>query len=222
MNGRKLSGLVLISKFIFFILYSFASKNPDLPKTQHKAFREWVVLIAEDQISRGVNPRWFQQDCAGLIRFAVNEAFMKHDEKWRKANGFIGKPLPPELEISSEEKKILKSWRGSDGKRTEFVRALPLIQQNTIFLGKSIERIEPGDLLFFDQGDEQHVMLWTGKRIVYHNGSRANSRSSNDNGLRAVSINDLFKWPDVRWRPTTENPNFTGYYRFSFLEKNIE
>ncbi len=36
----------------------------------------------------GPSPRWYQQDCAGLVRFAANETLKVHDSKWLKSNGF--------------------------------------------------------------------------------------------------------------------------------------
>ena len=183
-----------------------------------RSFRSWLVTIVEDQISRGPNPRWNHQDCAGLVRFAVRETLVSHDHAWRKANGFLGRALPAEVEISSETRESLSQWRTSDGTKSHFVRALPLIQKNAVFIGKTIDRIEPGDLLFFDQGEEQHVMVWTGRRIVYHNGRKPKPGEKNaDNGLRAVSLRELSQWTDTRWQPKIENPNFVGFYRLRFL-----
>jgi hypothetical protein len=197
---------------------------PVLARDQIKAFRSWIITIVEDQVSRGPNPRWQHRDCAGLVRFSIRESLAKHDLGWRKANGFLGRPLPPELEITTAERERLKRWRTSDrdgaGHRVEsdFVRALPLVQNNAEFIGKTIERIEPGDLLFFDQGDEQHVMIWTGRRIVYHNGHRPRSSEAlSDNGLRAITLRELMEFKDSRWRPRPENPNFVGFYRLAFL-----
>jgi uncharacterized protein YfaT (DUF1175 family) len=191
-----------------------------LPAGQQKVFRSWLVTIVEDQISRGANPRWKHRDCAGLVRYAVSESLSRHDQHWRVANGFVGRPLPAELELTTGQRQTMKLWSDSDGNRSHFVRALPLIQQNAVFLGKTMDRIEPGDLLFFDQGDEQHLMIWTGRRIVYHNGHRPErGEVSRDNGLRAVTFPELMKWSDTRWQPSTENPNFIGYYRLNFLAK---
>ncbi|MES2964346.1 MAG: DUF1175 family protein [Bdellovibrionota bacterium] len=201
---------------------STASASPMLPRDQVKTFRSWMITIVEDQISRGANPRWNHRDCAGLVRFAIAEAFARHDEKWRKANGFLGRPLPAEIELATDEREKFKVFTASaDGEKSQFARALPLIQNNANFLGKTPEKIEPGDLLFFDQGDDQHLMVWTGQRIVYHTGHRPvpNERST-DNGLRAVGLRQLMSWPDSRWQPRAENPNFIGYYRLAFLNSS--
>jgi uncharacterized protein len=210
------------SKLSFFLgllaIFIGASAKGSLSSEQAKIFRSWVVTIVEDQMSRGPNPRWQHQDCAGLVRFAVRETLAKHDDEWRRANGFKGRVLPAELDLANAEKARLGRWKNSDETSSQFVRALPMIQQNAEFLGKTVERIEPGDLLFFDQGDQQHVMVWTGRRIVYHNGQHLRrGEKTTDNGLRAVSLQELMQWKDTRWRPRTDNPNFSGFYRLSFL-----
>lgn len=177
-------------------------------------------MEVEDQVSRGANPRWQHRDCAGLLRFAVSESLREHNVAWRKANGFMGKPLPNEVNLSKEEKQSFKLWKINNNQKSAFVRALPLVQSNAKYIGKTIERIEPGDLLFFDQGDDQHIMIWTGKRIVYHNGHRPNKKEkTTDQGLRAVSLNELMNFSDSRWQPRDENPNFVGFFRLNFLQK---
>ena len=47
---------------------------PALNASQSLLFRRWFVLMVDAQLRRGPNPRWQQQDCAGLVRFAANEA----------------------------------------------------------------------------------------------------------------------------------------------------
>ena len=208
----------LILPFMLTANLAHSEIDKTLSREQIKSFQSWLVMIAEDQISRGPNPRWNHQDCAGLVRFAVNESLARHDVKWRKANGFINRALPAELEISSANRQSFKNWSVNEQEVSQFVRALPLIQRNANFLGKTIEQIAPGDLLFFDQGDDQHIMIWTGKRIIYHNGQHQTLKTKNtDNGLRAVSFDELMKFSDSRWQPRAENPNFIGFYRLSFL-----
>lgn len=211
---------MLLANLLFASTVSWSSTAsiPVLPPNEVKFFQSWMVTIIEDQVSRGINPRWNQRDCAGLVRFAVAESLATHDAGWRKANGFLGRPLPPEIEINQQMKQSFKVWKSSDGEKSQFVRALPLVQQNAIFMGKSPEKLEPGDLLFFDQGEDQHIMIWTGQRIVYHNGHRPSPKEkTSDNGLRTVRLDDLMSWNDSRWRPVTTNPNFVGFYRLSFL-----
>lgn len=186
-----------------------------LTASQSQLFRRWFVLIVEAQLRKGPNPRWQQQDCAGLVRFAANEALKVHDAKWQKNNGFKPVNLPPELMISNEQRLFAQRWHIGQGATSAYARAIILVQHNTELIGRDINQAQPGDLLFFDQGDEQHLMVWMGHFIAYHTGSP----SAADNGLRAVSLQQLMHWPDTRWIPDASNPNFSGIYRLGFLSK---
>jgi uncharacterized protein YfaT (DUF1175 family) len=88
-----------------------------------------------------------------------------------------------------------------------------MIHRNTRFVSKDLNQALPGDLLFFDQGDDQHLMVWMGRTITYHTGMQTKS----DNGLRTVTIQQLMQWKDTRWRPQQSNPNFIGVFRLAFL-----
>jgi len=87
------------------------------------------------------------------------------------------------------------------------------VQHNSRFVSRDVNQALPGDLLFFDQGDDQHLMIWLDSYIAYHTGLV----EPTDSGLRAVSAPDLMRWKDSRWRPFDGNPNFAGVYRFNFL-----
>ncbi len=186
---------------------------PPLTPAQSRVFRAWMVRIVSAQLVAGPTPRWLQHDCAGLVRFAVAEALRNHDEKWKRANGLAGRPVPPEVALSEAQQPLRHRWRHADGSVSAYVNALELVQENTRFIGKDCNLAAPGDLLFYDQGDAQHLMVWMGSFIAYHTGSE----SRKDNGLRAVTLRDLFAWRDTRWHPSRENPNFAGVYRLSFL-----
>lgn len=188
---------------------------PALNASQSLLFRRWFVLMVDAQLRRGPNPRWQQQDCAGLVRFAANEALKIHDAKWQKNNGFSAQNLPPELVITPEQRLFAQRWKIGAGATSAYAKAIILIQHNSVFISRDINAAQPGDLLFFDQGDEQHMMVWMGHFIAYHTGSS----SAEDNGLRAVSLQQLMHWPDTRWIPDARNPNFSGIYRLGFLSK---
>lgn len=184
-----------------------------LDREQSRRFRAWLTRLVEEQVRRP-NPRWTQRDCAGLVRFATAEAFAEHDAAWRQHNGFIGMSLPPPLELEAKLRQQLRHrWQTGSGEISAYASAAALIQHNSRFMGKEYAQAQAGDLLFFDQGDDQHLMVWMGGWLAYHTGSISNT----DNGLRAVSIKDLLQWKDTRWRPQAGNPNFVGIYRFSFL-----
>lgn len=192
-----------------------ALNTAQLNSEQSQLFRRWFTQIVEAQLRRGPNPRWQQQDCAGLVRFAANEALKIHDAKWQKNNGFSAAHLPPELNLSPEQRLLAQRWNIGNGEKGSFARAIILVQHNTEFISRDINQAQPGDLLFFDQGDEQHMMVWMGHFIAYHTGSA----TAQDNGLRAVTAAQLMHWHDTRWIPDAGNPNFTGIYRLGFLSK---
>ncbi|ELN2579206.1 DUF1175 family protein, partial [Enterobacter kobei] len=138
----------------------------------------------------------------------------KHDAKWLRSNGLSNRYLPPELDITDAQRQLAQHWQQGDGRTGPYVSAALLIQHNTHLIGRNINQARPGDLLFFDQGDDQHLMIWMGQFIAYHTGTV----TPTDNGMRAVSVQQLMMWNDTRWIPDHSNPNFIGLYRLNFLE----
>lgn len=199
-----------------FALTGAAGENPGvrLSQAQSRAFQSWMLRIVSLQVERGPTPRWHHRDCAGLVRFAVNEALAVHDARWLRANGIASdRRLPPELGLTPEQAALRNRWTQSDGKVGGYVSALALIQNNSRFVTRELNQAQPGDLLFFDQGDAQHLMVWMGARIAYHTGTVA----PGDDGLRTVDVQQLQNWKDTRWQPAVNNPNFIGMFRLGFL-----
>jgi len=197
---------------------NFPVTVPDSLSTRQSAvFREWFVRIVDQQLRSGPTPRWTQRDCAGLVRFAAAEAFKIHDARWLRANGMNDKTstsrLPPELELNAAQRTLASRWTRVDGSAGPYASAIALVQHNSRFVSRDINLALPGDLLFFDQGDDQHLMIWLDRYIAYHTGTVTQS----DNGLRAVAVMDLMQWKDSRWQPLDGNPNFVGVFRFVFL-----
>ncbi|MFX1674627.1 DUF1175 family protein [Paraburkholderia sp. A2WS-5] len=195
-----------------------SAPDPDaLTPGQSTIFRAWFVRIVDQQMRRGPTPRWTQRDCAGLVRFAAVEALREHDARWLKANGMNGagdaSRLPPELQLSPQQRALASRWTRIDGSVGAYASAIALIQRNSRFVSRDVNQALPGDLLFFDQGDDQHLMIWLDRYIAYHTGTV----TPTDSGLRAVAISDLMQWKDSRWQPFDGNPNFVGVFRFSFL-----
>jgi len=184
-----------------------------LTPAQSRAVRAWMGHLISAQLSAGPSPRWRHRDCAGLVRFAVAEALREHDEKWRRANGMAGVPVPPEVRLEPAQQALRHRWRLADGTISAYAGALELIQENTRLEGRDCNVAGSGDLLFFDQGDAQHLMVWMGSFVAYHTGSESGA----DSGLRAVALGRLLRWSDTRWHPSAANPNFVGVYRFKFL-----
>ena len=172
-----------------------------------------MVRIISSQLSAGPTPRWQQRDCVGLVRFAVAEALRDHDDSWKHANSLAGQPVPPEVSLNSDQQSLRHHWRLADGSVSAYASALELIQENTRFQSQDCNLATAGDLLFFDQGDAQHLMVWMGSFIAYHTGTVTRT----DNGLRAVALRDLQRWRDTRWHPLQDNPNFAGVFRLGFL-----
>ncbi len=190
-----------------------AEAAPALTPAQSRSFRAWMVRIISSQLRAGPTPRWQQRDCVGLVRFAVAEALRDHDESWKRANGLAGQPVPPEVTLTSGQQNLRHHWRLADGTVSAYASALELIQENTRFQAQDCNLATAGDLLFFDQGDAQHLMVWMGSFIAYHTGTVTRT----DNGLRAVALRDLQRWRDTRWHPLQDNPNFAGVFRLGFL-----
>lgn len=184
-----------------------------LDSQQSRLFRAWMTRIVDEQVRRGPTPRWQQRDCAGLVRFAVQETLRPHDDKWRRASGMPGASLPAELQLSTAQQQLRNNWLDVSGQRSAYVSALALVQMNSRFVSKDLNQAEPGDLLFFDQHDEQHLMIWMGGYVAYHTGSPR----PGDSGLRAVAAPQLMQWKDTRWQPRSDNPNFIGVFRLAFL-----
>ncbi|MGZ3253336.1 MAG: DUF1175 family protein, partial [Burkholderiaceae bacterium] len=162
---------------------SESSADSMLTPAQSRTFRAWMVRIVSSQLAAGPTPRWQQRDCAGLVRFAVAEALREHDEKWKHANGLSGQAIPPEIMLQPGQQMLRHNWRLADGSRSAYASALELVQGNTCFQNKDCNLAAPGDLLFFDQGDAQHLMVWMGSFIAYHTGTV----TLEDNGLRSIS-----------------------------------
>jgi uncharacterized protein YfaT (DUF1175 family) len=177
-----------------------------------RALRDWITVLIHAQVEQGPTPRWTHRDCAGLLRFAVAEALREHDIAWRRSMGLLGKRLPPDLDPALAE-PLRHRWRRADGSQGAFASAIDLVQANTRFVGRQLVQAQPADLLFYDLGDDQHLMVWMGPYIAYHTGRVERG----DNGLRALKPAQLMAWSDTRWRPATDNPNFAGLYRLAFL-----
>lgn len=192
-----------------------APQRPTLTRPQSLAFQQWFVAIVSDQVLRPPSPRWVHRDCAGLVRFSVAEALRPHNPEWLKAMGWpLSQPRAPEVDLRPDQSALRQPWLASSGQASSFVSALALVQNNARFIGKGRTQAQPGDLLFYDQGDDQHLMVWTGRRVAYHNGS---APSASDTGLRWRRWDDLQASPDTRWRPEERNPNFVGLFRLAFL-----
>ena len=215
MGADAVDGAVRQGFLAVALALACASANADarLDAGETQVFRAWFVRIVQEQLRQGPSPRWHQQDCAGLVRFAANEALKPHDGAWLRSMGLSNQYLPPESALSDEERGLAQQWQQGGGKAGPFVTAIKLIEHNADLVARDVNQARPGDLLFFDQGDDQHLMIWMGRYLAYHTGSA----HAGDNGLRAVTLPQLMQWKDTRWIPDAANPNFVGVYRLRFL-----
>ena len=163
----------------------------------------------------GLSNNMWEDDQINTMIQAANEALKVHDSKWLKSNGLSNQYLPPEMTLTPEQRQLAQNWNQGNGKTGPYVTAINLIQYNSQFIGQDINQALPGDMIFFDQGDAQHLMVWMGRYIIYHTGSATKT----DNGMRAVSLQQLMTWKDTRWIPNDSNPNFIGIYRLNFLAR---
>lgn len=186
-----------------------------LDPRQSTVARAWIVRIVNEQLRHGPTPRWFHRDCAGLVRFAVSETFRPHDAGWRRASGLSNGALPPELELTRAEREWLRGWAQADDTRGPFATAQVLVRRNSRLVSKDVNQAVAGDLFFYDHGDDQHLMVWMGRYVAYHTGTE----TATDHGLRAVTLEQLMRWKDSRWRPEPGNPNFIGVFRLAFLSR---
>lgn len=199
---------------LILITTASASGN-SLDPQQSDVFRAWFVRIVQEQLRQGPSPRWQQQDCAGLVRFAANEALKPHDSRWLRSMGMSNAYLPPEPQLSTDQRQLAQRWDQGGGEIGPYATAIKLIQYNSTPVSRDVAQARPGDLLFFDQGDDQHLMIWMGRYLAYHTGSAR----PGDNGLRTLSLPQLMHFKDTRWIPDTSNPNFIGVFRLSFLAR---
>lgn len=210
-------------------------------ETDRRNFRRWFVSIAESQLYKE-DPAWRKDDhdCAGLIRFAYREALKQHDSKWLGSRPFLVDAAIADVrkynypKVPLLQTKIFRTRGGnfdetnlSDTTFAVTALAAKLRSYNTVFLGKSLENVQPGDLLFYlNTGDAQmpqHSMIFLGDArhstsfadcVIYHTGPR----DEQPGVLKKVRLADLLKHPDERWHPSPENRYFLGYYRWKILE----
>lgn len=210
-------------------------------ETDRRNFRRWFVSIAESQLYKE-DPAWRQDDhdCAGLIRFAYREALKQHDSNWLRHKPFLVDAAIADVrkynypKVPLLQTKIFRTRAGnfSESNLTDTTFAVTALASklrsyNTKFLGKTLENVQPGDLLFYlNTGDvqmPQHSMIFLGDSrrpanfddyVIYHTGPR----DKQPGVLKKVRLADLLKHPDERWHPAPENRYFLGYYRWKILE----
>lgn len=197
-----------------------------------QAFRRWFTFLAESQYFRSPLPRDIV-DCAALIRYAFRESLRPHDDAWSDSLHLrlvpaipgVGKYQYPYTPLGANLFRV----RGGpfvpqdlgDGAFAQFADAQSLLRFNAHFVTKDLRRALPGDMLFFRQREQKmpfHTMIYIGASqvdgsagpyLLYHTGPNGE--------IRRVTVDELERHPEPRWRPFSSNENFLGVYRWNIL-----
>lgn len=195
--------------------------------TARQAFLGWFAAVAE-ALYTAPPADWLPQDrdCSGLLRYAFVEALKPKTAAWlAKFDYFPPVKLPPvplTYPLPQISRSVFRVAPGAympgdveEGRLVGRTTAYYLMKYATVPLGRTRERAQPGDLLFFvhplARGSAYHSMvLLEGNRVVYHTGL-----SPQDGGeIRLLTLETLNKHPQESWHPVPQNPNFLGYFRW--------
>ena len=186
------------------------------------AFRQWFTFLAEAQYFRQPLPREVN-DCAALIRYAYREALSPHNDEWIAAARLPFVPAFPAIAKYTFPRTPTgpNLFRISESESAQFADAETLLRFNAHLMGRDIEQAEPGDILWFHQLSQPmpfHTMVYLGVSqldgtrgpyVVYHTGPGGE--------IRRLTVAELQRHPDQRWRPLSTNSNFLGVYRWDIL-----
>jgi uncharacterized protein YfaT (DUF1175 family) len=199
------------------------------------AFRAWFTALADSAAS--LPPQKLPKeidDCAALLRWCYRGALHAHDEAWQSTlpldappplasvgqYAYPGTPLGANLFRVRQGPFLATDLK--DGTFAQFADAKTLWQRNTFLVSRDLRTARQGDILFYRQLEQNspfHSMILTGadhEWAVYHTGPIG----SGPGEMRRVAITDLLRHPDTRWRPTVENSNFLGVYRWNILRED--
>jgi uncharacterized protein len=203
-----------------------------------RAFLDWFRYLAEEQYYRGDELSPEINDCAALLRYAYREALRQHDGEWATRNGLRAvQPIPdvnkyqyPFTPLRADLFRLRPgSFELSDltsGAFGQFADAEHLLLYNTTSIGKDIGQMQPGDLLFYRQEDQNmpfHAMLFLGGSmldpsdrehyLLYHTGPDGTWPGE----MRRRTITEMMQHPEARWHPVPMNPAFLGVYRWKIV-----
>ncbi len=205
---------------IVLLTIAFAAGLND--PAERTAFRLWFTFLAEAHayVEPAKRPKEIQ-DCSSLVRYAYRESFARHDRAWIERNALPVAPgLPP---LTPRSGPMFETPSGP----RHFADAKTLMRLNCVRVGDTIDRAEPGDLLFFERPEERenwHVMVYLGvsqiepdgkKYVIYHTGPVGKLPGE----IRRLSVSELLSHPQPRWRPVRGNVTFKGLYRWKILER---
>jgi uncharacterized protein YfaT (DUF1175 family) len=200
-----------------------------LDESDRAAFRAWFVLLADAQYYQ---PFSDVTDCAAFVRAAIREALRPHSPEWRRRIGLAFAPQYPDVrrrpKVDGAMWPLFRVADDPDGPLAEFADARSLIRYNARPLGRLLDAIQPGDLLYFHQDRQSqpdHLMVYVGRSlyepdardwVVYHTGPDTEAGTGGE--VRKVRLADLLRHPSQRWRPLPGNTAFVGVFRLALLE----
>lgn len=201
-------------------------------------FVRWMTFVGESQYYReGQAARSEISDCAAFIRFALRNALVPHDARWRRS---LELPFDPGFaDVTAFQYPGWPLGRGlfrtrpgpfasadlTNGAFAEFADSQAFMRYNSFFISRDWRAAERGDLLFYYQpnsAEPYHSMLFVGRSffqprgsdwMVYHTGELDGGPGE----IRELEASVLLEHPDPRWRPRAENPHFLGVYRLDLL-----
>jgi uncharacterized protein len=197
------------------------------------AFRQWFWQLAEAQAELPDTEKAAEiQDCAALLRYSYREALKTHDADWAQAQHVgdvafdsVRQWRYPETMLGTGLFRVrpgpFVEGDQSDGAFAQYADAHALMSWNTYRVGRSLRAAKPGDLIFFkqlEQNSPYHSMVITGRDadwVVYHTGPIERHKGE----MRRMTVADLLRHPDARWRPVAENSNFLGVFRWNLLRE---
>jgi uncharacterized protein YfaT (DUF1175 family) len=199
------------------------------------AFLQWFTYLAEAQFFRKPLPREID-DCAALIRYSYREALSVHNDAWIAAARLPELPAIPAVAkynypFTPLAANLFRIHPGAytpadaaNGTFAQFADAETLVRFNAHFIGRNVDRAQPGDILMYRQDSNRmpfHTMIYLGPSqldrtpgpyVVYHTGPRGE--------IRRPTLAELQRHPDPQWRPFPANSNFQGVYRWNIIGGN--
>jgi uncharacterized protein YfaT (DUF1175 family) len=200
--------------------------------SDREAFRRWVVILADAQFTR---PTPDVNDCAALVRHAVREALRTSRPDWRRRidlpdSSAIAPAVRARVTVDAGTLAMFRVSAGSPPRFGEFADARTLVMLNSRPLGRDLQALRPGDLIYFRQEGQalpDHLMLFVGRSsfeedgddwVVYHTGPSGPDGEVLPGGeVRKARLADLTRHPALRWRPVPSNPAFVGVYRLVLM-----
>lgn len=188
----------LLLGILFLGLASCQTKSVKAEQVEDQSFYKMNLIRVALEQSEKPSPNWEpqQRDCAGFVRFVYKSAVKPNGPLWN-------------------------SWDG--GERVPYASAELLVAKNFSKISSvPADSMKTGDILVFRRDgqkkeDQWHLMMvmespWEQNKwlVTYHNGARDET-----GGVKKLWMNDLMNTEQSDWKPTQDNKNFVGVYRWN-------